>query len=106
MENIIYEQQIDPVTANLARHVYKCRPRTNVTRGLPEWHKAMRDFKIHNSLLNLSNSHHRGGGGGDGGGSAPEVASGGEGGLGGKRRTKMQMAKAGFGRRQTFLTKT
>ena len=62
MENIIYEQQIDPVTANLARHVYKCRPRTNVTRGLPEWHKAMRDFKIHNSLLNLSNSHHRGGG--------------------------------------------
>ena len=61
MENIIYDQQIDPVTANLARHVYKCRPKTNVTRGLPKWHKAMRDFKIHNSLLNLSNSHHRGG---------------------------------------------
>ena len=62
MENIIYEQQIDPVTANLARHVYKCRPRTNVTRGLPEWHKSMRDFSIHNSLLNQSDYNHRGGG--------------------------------------------
>tara|TARA_Y100001963_G_scaffold104954_1_gene144717 strand:+ start:3988 stop:4932 length:945 start_codon:yes stop_codon:yes gene_type:complete len=54
MENIIYDNEIDPVTANLAKHIAGCRPSINEAMGWNKWRKSLRHFSIPNSSINRS----------------------------------------------------
>ena len=57
MENIIRDNQIDPITANLVRHIKGCRPSTNIAMGWNMWRKSLKHFTM---PLNLTNRAIRG----------------------------------------------
>ena len=57
MENIIRDNQIDPITANLVRHIKGCRPSTNIAMGWNKWRKSLKHFTM---PLNLTNRAVRG----------------------------------------------
>ena len=57
MENIIPDNQIDPITANLVRHIKGCRPSTNIAMGWSMWRKSLNRFTM---PLNLTNRAVRG----------------------------------------------
>ena len=46
MENIIRDNQIDPITANLVRHIKGCRPSINRAMGWNMWRKSLRYYTM------------------------------------------------------------
>ena len=52
MENIIHDSQIDPITANLVRHIQGCRPSINQSMGWSKWRKSLTHFTIPKLLMN------------------------------------------------------
>jgi len=52
MENIIHDSQIDPITANLVRHIKGCRPSINQSMGWSKWRKSLTYFTIPKNLTN------------------------------------------------------
>ena len=53
MENIIPDNQIDPVTANLVGHIKGCRPSINRAMGWSTWRKSLRYYTMPRRLANL-----------------------------------------------------